>query len=263
MPIPVSRPLPELNAGSAAAVRALKYGSQPGWGPQLRARFGYITPDEVYETIVADAVRPGSRWLDVGCGRDTFPDNHALAARLSRTCARLVGVDPDPSIADNQFIHERYQTTIEGLPTDRRFDVITLRMVAEHIEDPDAAVRALACLTQPGGVVVVYTVYKWSPAAIAAALLPFRWHHTVKSIVWQTQEADTFPVAYRMNDRTALHRLFTNAGFTCLGIGLIDDCRTFARFRLLHTLELAAWRLCAAFGIRYPECCLLGIYQRG
>ena len=55
----------------------LKYGD-PGnwsWGPRLRDKAGYLTPDDIYELAVCDLVHPDTDWLDVGCGRDLFSQN--------------------------------------------------------------------------------------------------------------------------------------------------------------------------------------------
>ncbi|MBM3960376.1 MAG: hypothetical protein FJ306_00505, partial [Planctomycetes bacterium] len=103
---------PLLRLPDAAALRqmvALRYGppGQRGWGPTLRDAYGYVTPDDVYEALVAGLVAPGMRWLDVGCGRELFPNNPTLAASLSRRCARLVGVDPDPTLQENPWVHEK------------------------------------------------------------------------------------------------------------------------------------------------------------
>ena len=117
-----------------------KYGSAEDldWGPGLRRRFGYLNPDDWYETIVYDLVTSGIKWLDIGCGRDIFPSNRLLAAELSKKCHLLVGVDPDPTILENPFLHESQNVVIEDFQHDEKFDLITLRMVAEHFENPQS-----------------------------------------------------------------------------------------------------------------------------
>src|SRR5205823_1700311 len=99
---------------------------------------------------------------------------------------------PDANLEENPFVHRRVRGTIDRLAWDHPFDVVTLRMVAEHITEPAAAVAALARLTRPGGKVVVYTVARWSPAALAARVIPFGLHHAIKRVLWRTEERDTF-----------------------------------------------------------------------
>lgn len=242
----------------------LKYGDPrtTGWGPRMRLQFGYYTPDEFYEALVESLVEAGGTWLDVGCGRDIFPHNRPLARRLADRCRLLVGVDADETLAENEFVHERAQTTIEQYERADAFRLVTLRMVAEHVAEPERAVAALARLTEPGGKVVVYTVNQYAPAALAARLVPFRWHHAIKSVLWGTEEKDTFPVAYLMNTRRRLARLFARHGFAERDFRYLDDCRSLGRWKATQWLELALRSLFRRLGLAYPENCLLGVYER-
>ena len=248
------------------AVFNQKYGMDPsamGWGPRLRFRFGYFTPDDRYEATVSRLITSGCTWLDVGSGRNLFPSNQSLARTLAERCGLLVGVDPDETINENELVHERVRARIEAFESRRTFDVVTLRMVAEHVTDPEGTAAALARLTKPGGRVVVYTINRWSPVSIVTWLVPFRLHHLPKRLLWHSEEKDTFPVAYRMNTRRALCQVFGKHGFRESEFAYLDDCRTFARFRSMLILELCLWRGLHALGVTYPENCLLGVYERG
>jgi len=233
-----------------------------GWSPRLRYRFGYFTSDDIYEATVANLVHEQCSWIDIGCGRDLFPTNRRLSRLLVDRCRILVGLDPDETLEENPFVHERVKCAIEDYRDDRTFDLITLRMVAEHLTDPGVAVRSLARLTRPGGKVVIYTVNRWCPVSILAPRVPFGLHHPIKRIFWGTEEKDTFPVAYRMNTRDELGRLFREGGFTESSFHYLDDCRTLSRFWLLNLAELCLWHVLRAVGLRYPENCLLGVYER-
>jgi len=242
-----------------------KYGRDPsamGWGPRIRSRFAYFTPDDYYEAMVSRLVIPHSSWLDVGSGRNVFPSNRSLARTLAKRCEILVGVDPDATIFQNDIVHERVKECIENYCPNRTFDVVTMRMAAEHVTDPDRVVAALGRLTKPGGRVVVYTINRWSPIPILTWLVPFRLHHLPKRLLWNSDPEDTFPVAYRMNTRRALQSVFTTHGFREVQFSYLDDCRTFAAYKPLLVFELSCWRGLRAMGIRYPETCLLGVYQR-
>jgi SAM-dependent methyltransferase len=230
--------------------------------PHMRLRFGYFTPDDYYEGLLAQLIQDGTTWLDVGGGRDVFPENPELARILARRCRLLVGVDPSENIQENSFVHERVQSVIEDYKREQGFDLATLRMVAEHLTRPSAAVAALARLVRPGGKVVIYTVNLWSPVALLAWLVPFSLHHTVKNLLWRTQENDSFPVVYAMNTRGRLRQLFARGGFKERFFAHLDDCRIFHRFRLLSLMETGSWKTLKAVGLRYPENCLLGVYER-
>ena len=242
----------------------LKYGpsEQQGWGPQLRARFGYYTPDDLYEAYLLEQVTKDTVWLDVGCGRHLFPSNPRLANVLAQRCKLLVGADPSDNIDDNGFIHRRYKSSLEMLVPDEQFDLVTLRMVAEHVRRPERAIEALARLTRKSGIVVVYTVWKWSPASIVAASTPMSVHHGAKHFLWGTEERDTFPVEYRMNTRGTLAHLFEEGGFREEHFSFLDDCRSSHRSKSLNTIELLVWRGLRRLNLRYPERCILASYRK-
>jgi SAM-dependent methyltransferase len=233
-----------------------------GWGPKMRLDFGYFNPDDHYEAIVARLVTPGSFWADVGCGRDIFPSNPGLAQDLSSRCAFVFGIDPDPNIRQNSYISDGFEGMVEDCNTDRRFDLITLRMVAEHIVDPDRSVAKLAQLAKPGGLVVVYTPNKWAPVSLLAALVPNRFHYRIKRLFWGGEERDTFPTAFRLNTRATLARCFGQNGMTEVFFAYLDDCRTFGKYRRLNRIELSIQRRLRSLGWRYPENCLLGVYRK-
>jgi SAM-dependent methyltransferase len=233
-----------------------------GWRPRMDWRVGYFSPDEYYEATVAKLVAADTDWLDVGCGRDLFPTNTPLAEELSKRCRLLVGLDPDSTLDENPYVHEKVRGTPDTYHPDRTFSLITLRMVAEHIPDPQACVRRLAALTRPGGVVVIYTINRWSPLPILTKLIPFALHHPIKKFLWKTEEKDTFPVVYRMNTRRTLRDLLDSAGFDERSFTHLSDCRTLHRFKVGHVAELALWRVLRLLGLQYPEQCLLGVYVR-
>lgn len=242
----------------------LRYGPEHrlGWGPQLRLAHGYFTPDDYYEATIAGLVVPGVRWLDVGCGRELFPHNLGLAETLSKRCARLVGVDPDPTLQENRWLHEKVAAGIDGYDGGGAFDLVTLRMVAEHLEDPMACVRSVHRALAPGGLAVVFTVFGGSPMPLLTRLAPMALRHVVKAWLWGTQQKDTFPTRFRMNTRGKLQRLFAAVGMREEAFVRLDDCRTFARFRWLNEWELRLQRCCRDLGVPYPEHCLLGCYRK-
>src|SRR5579871_4074481 len=88
-----------------------KYGeyAKAGLGPKRRLAFGYFTPDEYYEAIVSKLVVPGCSWIDIGGGRDVFPDNPELAKQLATKSGSLVAVDPSITVNENTIAHRRVQ----------------------------------------------------------------------------------------------------------------------------------------------------------
>ena len=112
-------------------------------------------PDDV-EGEVLGVVRPHLRssLLDAGCGTGSF------LARLRRMSPqlRLEGIDTsEAAVAEvNSQGHAQAQLAdVERLPfPDSDFDVTTARHMLYHVADPVSALRELARVTRPGGLVV-------------------------------------------------------------------------------------------------------------
>ncbi len=236
--------------------------TRSGWGVRLRRRFGYFPPGVFYECVVRSLVRPDGSWLDVGAGRDLLPENRALAAELSARCGYLLGVDPDANLEENPYVHARARVPVEQFDSDRKFDLVTLHMVAEHVTAPDVLMAKLAELTRPGGAVVIYTVDRRSPSAIVSGLTPIGAHHFLKRLLWRTEERDTFPVAYQMNRPEQLTGLLSSHGFRPVFVWQLAFCHLFARFRGLHAAELLLWSALERMKVGYPETCLLAVGER-
>ncbi|NJN05260.1 MAG: class I SAM-dependent methyltransferase [Rhodobacteraceae bacterium] len=241
-----------------------KYGplSETGWGPRLRHRFGYFTPDATtrFSSInwsfpaVGGSIsaRAGTYSRAIRSWPESFP--------LERIF--FVGVDPDDTIHENEFVHRKAQARIEEFETSDRFDLVTLRMVAEHMDRPEDSARSIATLLRAGGKAVVYTVNKWAPASIVSSLVPFRLHHVFKRVLWGTDEKDTFPVAYKLNTRRALRSVFGRQGLEEVIFRRLDDCRSTGNYKMLQYVELTMRGAMSAVRLRYPENCLLGVYEK-
>jgi SAM-dependent methyltransferase len=242
----------------------IKHGdpAQTGWSPRRRVRFGYWRPEDVYEALVTEMITAETDWIDIGGGRGLFPHNEGLTRQLAERCRRLVGVDPSPNIHENPFVHEKAQCLIEDFDTDATFDLATFRMVVEHVEDPARVVRKLRAIVRPGGRVVVLTVDLWAPITVLSRATPYWLHYPLKKLFWGGDESDTFPTVYRMNTRKTLRDRFDAGGFREVFFAHVDDCSTFGSINALNLVELGVWRVFHSLGMRYPENCLLAVYER-
>jgi SAM-dependent methyltransferase len=226
-------------------------------------RFGYFKPNAGYAALVNRLVTSGTTWLDIGCGRFLFPSFPKLAARLAARASRIVGVDPDETIRENPYLHEAHECRLEDFEPDTRFDLITMRMVAEHITDPESVVRRIRGMLAPGGRLVIYTVHRWGLFTMVTGIVPDALHHPIKRVLWRTEAKDTFPVALKMNTRAALRRLAEANGLTEEFFTLWDDCNAFGRWRPTRWMELTARRVLRGLGLRYPEANILAVYRAG
>lgn len=107
-----------------------------------------------YHRIVLDALPVGARSaLDVGAG------NGLLSADLSRRVPDVVAIDVDAEVLDAARGEADGVEWIVGdvmtQPLDRTFDVVASIAALHHLPDLPAALRRLAELTSPGGVLAV------------------------------------------------------------------------------------------------------------
>jgi SAM-dependent methyltransferase len=233
-----------------------------GWSSKQRGRAGYYLPAEFYDAVVARLVTAGCQWLDVGGGRDIFPENRPLASRLVARAGRVVAVDPSPNVRENRVVTETVCLALEDYHPAEVFDLATVRMVVEHVTRPAAFVAALSRLVRPGGCVVVFTVDERAPLSRLARTVPFWLHHPIKFVVWGGPREQTFPVHYLLNSRAALAEAFDRGGFTERAFGQLDDLSATGRFWGLSWLDLQVWKALRRRGRPYPEQCLLGVYER-
>jgi 2-polyprenyl-3-methyl-5-hydroxy-6-metoxy-1,4-benzoquinol methylase len=118
-------------------------------------------------------LRPGLDVLDVGCGPGTITVD--LAARVAP--GRVVGVD----VSADPLDEARAAAARAGVPVtfevgdvyalaaaDHSFDVVHAHQVLQHLTDPIAALREMARVCRPGGVIAVrdvdYATFTWFPA---------------------------------------------------------------------------------------------------
>lgn len=117
--------------------------TKPSWG-ELFVRF-----------LIQECEDRGgqAKVLDVGCGRG-IARKPLLTARAREHMGELWGIEPDVGIEPPEDIFDNYQHALmetADLP-EGYFDVIYSFLVIEHLEDPEAFVRAVHRALKPGGV---------------------------------------------------------------------------------------------------------------
>lgn len=228
----------------------------------MREKFGHLTVSEMYGALLQHLVEPETHWIDVGGGSAVLPSNLELSAQLVQRSARFVVVDPSVNVMSHPHAQERHQCLIEDYQGEGGFSLATLRMVAEHVENPPSVARTLARLVKVDGVVAVLTPNKWSPASVIANLVPNSWHPFFTNLMSGRAAEDTFPTVYAMNTKKALNRVFHDAGFVEERFYYLDDCSVLQRFHAIFLAQLAICWLSRSLGVPFPENVLLGLYRR-
>lgn len=114
-------------------------------------------------------LRDGQAVLDVGCGPATITAD--IARRFP--ASTVVGIDPVEEVLDGVGDVPANLTLQVGdilagdLPADS-FDVVHAHQVLQHLTDPVEALRQMARVCRPGGIVAVrdadYAAMTWAPA---------------------------------------------------------------------------------------------------
>ena len=131
---------------------------------------------------------PGMAVLDVGCG----PGSITLDLARLVSPGRVVGLEAAeaPLVAARALAAERAETTTEfilgdvyDLPyPDGFFDVVHAHQVLQHLTDPVAALREMARVTRPGGLLAArdgdYAAFAWYPELPGLE----RWRTTYRAV---------------------------------------------------------------------------------
>jgi SAM-dependent methyltransferase len=119
---------------------------------------GRLYNDDTEHALRKAGVRPGMRVLDVGCGPG---DVSFAAARLVGPTGTVLGVDAGGEIIEvararaaeqGMSTVSFEQTTIADITVDE-VDAVIGRLILMHLPDPVSALRQLAALVRPGGVI--------------------------------------------------------------------------------------------------------------
>ncbi len=181
---------------------------------------------QVFFSMVNDLVRPEHVVLDFGAGRNRFPEYGPHLEKISThkgRCARVIGVDVDPVVMENDSLDEAHVIEPDGrLPLpDASVDIIFSYAVLEHVGNPEAVAAEIGRVLKPGGWFCAWTPNKWGYVGLGARLVPNDLHARLLKVVQPNSRTakDVFPVRYLMNTKGAIGRLFPNSRFENMTFG--------------------------------------------
>jgi SAM-dependent methyltransferase len=178
------------------------------------------------------AVRPGARWLDVGCGTGALSEAILAAARP----ASLVGCDPSESFVEYARHHHadpRASFVVAGvgaLPTrPGGWDSVTSALALNFFPEPGAALEEMRRIAAPGGVV---SACVWDYAGRMQFLRRF-WDAAAAADpgAAELDEGRRFPICRH----DALEALFRGAGLAGVVCESIEIPTRFGSFAELWT----------------------------
>jgi ubiquinone/menaquinone biosynthesis C-methylase UbiE len=195
----------------------------------LQAR---LYDDHTEHALRLAGLRPGMRVLDVGCGPG---DVSLLAARLVGPTGTVLGVDAAAGIiefarsraAERGVSSVRFeQSSLADLALEEPVDAVIGRLILMHLPDPVAALRQLAALVRPGGL-IAFSEFD-TTAASSVPDLPL-WRAARDGIAGTFTGLGLDPAF-----GTTLHTLFRRAGLGAprltlsAPLGGVDDTDTVA-----------------------------------
>lgn len=180
---------------------------------------------EVERELLGQALVPGARVLDAGCGRRS-----RLAGYRDRI-AELVGVDIDGSAcAGNQAMDTVVVADLCGrLPfPSGSFDLVYSNFVIEHLNDPAVAFAEWRRLLRAGGELILLTSNRASLPVAAGKLIPRTARLKLKRAGAGVAEEDVVATRYRANTPWHLDKLLVRAGFRPMDVEHVATLHRYA-----------------------------------
>jgi len=153
----------------------------------------------IYEEMLKRSVGPETDWVDIGCGKNDNVAEHGPRAKSA------VGVDvvDHPHRTGAPFLQADTDTI--PLPSGCA-DLVTMRMVVEHLERVPEDFAEPIRLLRPGGTLIVLTTNAWSPVIVLPRLLPDGLKRAIIRSVYGAEEHDVFRTHHRFNSARVMAR---------------------------------------------------------
>jgi ubiquinone/menaquinone biosynthesis C-methylase UbiE len=194
--------------------------------------------------------------LDVGGGRQwQFRDERKRLGNL-----KVIALDP--SEEQLSYNHDADEKILFAMGTDKRVpiddesvDLVTSRMVLEHIENNDYTMREVFRVLKPGGKFISVMPNKFALFAVINQLLPHRWAHKILfTLKPEVEGICGFRAYYDRTYYPALKKLLNRYGFTETDFKFFYNQSGYFSFFLPFALISLIWDfMMYIFGIK-PMC---------
>jgi ubiquinone/menaquinone biosynthesis C-methylase UbiE len=197
-----------------------------------------------YARGLADLVRPGCRWLDVGAGTKLHDGWIGLKAKdLADRAELLVGCDMvETHLVENRLLESAVVADAMHLPfCDDSFDLVTANMVLEHLAQPVGVFTEVARVLAPGGHFVFLTPNLHNPVVWAASLVLSRSvRKRLARLVEGRDDEHIFHTFYRANSLPAIQKLSEHVALRVAEIDTFNSYPFIRSFWPLTAIE-ALW----------------------
>ena len=167
------------------------------FNPEYRHRY------DIYNELLCNNLTEQTVWLDFGCGLNDY------VADFGRRANTALGIDAviDPRKADAPFL----QADLRKIPLpSAHADLVTMRMVVEHLEKIPEDLSEAERLLKPGGKLIILATNLLSPAVFLPRLLPFPVKQWLIKRFFRVQGEDVFPTHHKFNTPGKIAKGFGN-----------------------------------------------------
>lgn len=176
----------------------------------------WAAKSEAYASLIAKHLSANTVWLDAGCGSRLLEDDmDPLETWLAAQSKTIFGMDF--GVTSNRNIKQLLHGSLYQLPFhDGSLDLVTCRMVVEHLDQPGKAFAEVARCLRPGGAFIVITPNLHNYAvwgnAVATKIVPEKLRRRIVHSFDERPDEDIFPVRYKANTMRSLIGLMSSAG---------------------------------------------------
>jgi SAM-dependent methyltransferase len=194
--------------------------------------------DSALREIVLRRINRSTHLLDLGAGAGIVSQMN-----FKNLVAQACGVDPDPRVLENPYLHEAKVGSGDSIPyPDGEFDVVVADNVLEHLERPVEVFREINRVLKPGGYCLAKTPNRNHYMPLISRFTPLGFHRFYNRLRGRATE-DTFPTLYRANSLHQLEEIASESGFAIATVDLIESRPEYLRLTALSYV----------FGIAYER----------
>jgi ubiquinone/menaquinone biosynthesis C-methylase UbiE len=218
--------------------------------------FRKLNPDyqprhEIYDQLLHKYLNKETVWLDIGCGRNEHVTKYGKQAKIAIGIDKLI----DPEIDEAPFIH----ADLRNIPLpDNYADLITLRMVVEHIERVPEDFFEINRLLKPDGILIFMTTNRMSPVVFIPNLFPDSLKKWFILKIFKVLDKDVFPTHHKFNSPKLVKKgIYDLRPFTIQFIEIVPMSR------LLLLIIFGIWYSIVKYStLTYLRSNILAVYKK-